>query len=228
MINKTHINSKCDESLFLITNYHPTYRAVLDLISNNWDMLDNLSSTCPLLRIPVIHGFRRPKNLRDLLVRAKLTVPDSKGNGTTKTREKCGHRKCNYCSAIDKGGRICCPLDKRSYITRYNVSCISNNLIYCLYCKICTKLYVGQTKRSLRERIREHFTSIRKNKKHLVVGRHYNLAGHSGVSNVLIYILDFVKTPPSTINSRKKREALENKRIFRLRSTVHIGLNLAD
>ena len=136
--------------------------------------------------------------------------------------------KCNYCRVINKTGRIQCPLNKRSYITRFNVSCISNNLVYALYCKVCTKIYVGQTKRSLRERIGEHFTSIRKKKKHLVVGRHYNSAGHTGIENVMIYILDFVKTPPSAINSQKKRETLELKWIFRLRSTVPLGLNLED
>ena len=191
-------------------------------------MLDNSSATRPLLQIPVIRGFRRPKNLRDLLVRAKLTTPDSREQKTTHKRKKCQRLKCNYCKALDKSGRITCPLTKRSYVTRFNISCISNNLIYCLYCKVCSKVYVGQTKRSLRERIGEHYTSIRKKKKHLVVGRHYNTTGHTGTNDVKIYILDFVTTPPNAIHSKSKREALESKWIFRLRSTVPLGLNLED
>ena len=201
---------------------------MLDILSHNWDVLDNSSSTRPLLHVPVIRGFRRPKNLRDLLVRAKLTTADTDQSRTNKKRDKCQRLKCNYCTTLDKSGRIYCPLTKRSYVTRHNISCISNNLIYCLYCKVCMKVYVGQTKRSLRERIGEHFTSIRKHKKHLVVGRHYNSKGHTGVNNVKIFILDFVKTSPKAHNSRTKKEALESKWIFRLRSTVPLGLNLAD
>ena len=224
-------NSKSDkrDQIFLITDYHPTFRAVLDITSNNWDMLDESSATRPLLQIPVIRGFRRPQNLRDLLVRAKLTTPDTKSSKpSTKNKSRCQRFKCTYCKMINREGRIICPFNKRSYVTRYNVSCESNNLIYGLFCKACSKIYVGQTKRSMRERIGEHLTSIRKTKKRLVVGRHYNSTGHNGTSNVLVYILDFVNTPPSALKSKKLRELLELKWIFRLRSLVPLGLNLAD
>ena len=121
ILNYTHRDkSKNNEKLHLITDYHPSYRAVLDIVSNNWDMLDNSSATRPLLQIPVIRGFRRPKNLRDLLVRAKLTTPDSTEQKTTHKRKKCQRLKCNYCKALDKSGRITCPLTKRSYVTRFN------------------------------------------------------------------------------------------------------------
>ena len=227
----TNNNQKDDPKLFLITDFHPSYRAVLDIVSQNWDMLDNSSSTRPLLHIPVIRGFRRPKNIRDLLVRAKLTQPDSNGVANTNPRtrrKKCTRFNCTYCKCIDKSGKIICPFNKRTYISRYNVSCISNNLVYGLYCKVCHKIYVGQTKRELRARIGEHFTSIRKHKKHLVVGRHYNSAGHTGINNVIVYALEFVTTHPDAPLSKKRRESCEQKWIFRLRSYIPLGLNLTE
>ena len=227
----TNNNQKDDPKLFLITDFHPSYQAVLDIVSQNWDMLDNSSSTRPLLHIPVIRGFRRPKKIRDLLVRAKLTQPDSNGLANTNPRtrrKKCTRFNCTYCKCIDKSGKIICPFNKRTYISRYNVSCISNNLVYGLYCKVCHKIYVGQTKRELRARIGEHFTSIRKHKKHLVVGRHYNSAGHTGINNVIVYALEFVTTHPDAPLSKKRRESCEQKWIFRLRSSIPLGLNLTE
>ena len=184
--------------LFLITDYHPSFRAVLDIVSNNWDILDNSSSTRPILQIPVVRGFRRPKNLRDLLVRARLTTPDAHTNRSThnKKSNRCSRMNCNYCKSIDKSGRIRCLFNNRSYISRFNVSCNSNNLIYCLLCKTCKKTYVGQTKRTIRERACEHFTSIRKNKRHLVVGRHYNTPGHRGDHDVAIFIFGIRQNSP--------------------------------
>ena len=232
LLKRPSNNSKTDKSdpkLFLITDYHPSFRAVLDIVSNNWDVLDNSSSTRPILQIPVVRGFRRPKNLRDLLVRARLTTADSNNaTNSRKTSNKCKRPNCPYCRAINKTGRITCQFNKRSYITRFNVTCQSNNLIYCLSCKTCTKIYVGQTKRSIRERAGEHYTSIRKNKKHLVVGRHYNSMGHKGTHDVTIYILEFVRTPPNATLSKINRETQEAKWIFRLRSSVPLGLNLTD
>ena len=231
LLHKETSNNKTkdDPKIFLITDHHPSFRAVLDIVSNNWDMLDNSSSTRPLLQIPVVRGFRRPKNLRDLLVRAKLTNPDTTQRGSTTSRgKKCKRMNCNYCKLIDKTGRITCPYNKRSYISRYNVSCVSNNLVYCLYCKKCRKLYVGQTKRALRTRIGEHLTSIRKRKTLMVVGRHYNTSGHSGVRDIKVFVLDFIKTNPHSVASKRRRETCEQKWIFRLRSLVPLGLNLAD
>ena len=222
-------DDKSDPPLHLITDYHPSFRAVLDIVSNNWDMLDNSSSTRPILQIPVVRGFRRPKNLRDLLVRARLTTADGKHQPkNNKSSKRCLRLNCLYCKALNKSGRIICPFNKRSYISRFNVNCNSNNLVYCLVCKSCSKMYVGQTKRSLRERAGEHFTSIRKQKKHLVVGRHFNSAGHKGTHDVVIYVLEFVKTPPNAALSKLCRENLEAKWIYRLRSSVPLGLNLAD
>ena len=227
--NNSGTTNKNDPRLYLITDYHPSFRAVLDIVSNNWDVLDNSSSTRPILQIPVIRGLRCPKNLRDLLVRARLTIPDNHSNKSArKKRNNCTRLNCTYCRMLDKTGKIICPFNKRSYISRFNVNCQSNNLIYCLLCRSCNKAYVGQIKRSIRERAGEHLTSIRKNKQHLVVGRHYNSAGHRGTTDIRIYILEFVRTAPNAIFSKKHQELIEAKWIFRLRSTVPIGLNLLD
>ena len=63
LLNKTNPKSNQDgkDKLFLITDFHPSYRAVLDITYNNWDMLDNSSSTRPLLQVPIVRGFRPTK-----------------------------------------------------------------------------------------------------------------------------------------------------------------------
>ena len=139
--NTSRSKNTKDPRLYLITDYHPSFRAVLDIVSNNWDVLDNSSSTRPILQIPVVRGFRRPKNLRDLLVRARLTTPDNRTDtGARRKRNQCTRMNCTYCRILDRTGRITCPFNKRSYISRFNITCNSNNLIYCLVCQTCTKI----------------------------------------------------------------------------------------
>ena len=59
-----------EKRLYLITTFHP-YGSILDkIICRNWDILDRSSSTRPLLEYRLIKGYRRPKNVRDLLIRA--------------------------------------------------------------------------------------------------------------------------------------------------------------
>jgi hypothetical protein len=42
-----------------------------------------------------------------------------------------------------------------------NCFCWSNNIIYCIYCIKCRCYYIGESKRTAKERIREHLNKIK-------------------------------------------------------------------
>ena len=50
--------------------------------------------------------------------------------------------------------------------------------MYCLTCDKCSKQYIGQTDRTLKERIQEHLGYIRNEKLNHATGEHFNLDGH--------------------------------------------------
>ena len=58
--------------------------------------------------------------------------------------------------------------------------CTSTNMIYCISCALCNKLYIRETGRRLGDRFREHLLDIRNNSKDITkpVARHFNLPGH--------------------------------------------------
>ena len=57
----------------------------------------------------------------------------------------------------------------------------SANVIYCITCTLCKKLYIGETGRRLGDRFGEHLCDFEKNDKNASkpVARHFNLANHS-------------------------------------------------
>ena len=59
-----------------------------------------------------------------------------------------------------------------------NLSCSSRNIIYVIRCKKCSKLYIGETKQTLKCRITQHISSI-KRKIPTPVSEHFNGEGHS-------------------------------------------------
>ena len=120
------------------------------------------------------------------------------------------------------------PITKKDYNTRAKVTCISNNLIYCLNCLVCDKQYIGQTKRQLVDRLREHFRNINQWRDTQLVERHYNLPEQHRVKSMEIYVLNFSKFNPHGNTSWRDRLVKEYDWMHRLRCFIPSGLNLME
>ena len=70
---------------------------------------------------------------------------------------------------------------KRSIKVTDHFTCTSTNVIYCITCTLCKKLYIGETGRRLGDRFREHLRDVEKDDKNASkpVARHFNLPNHS-------------------------------------------------
>ena len=83
----------------------------------------------------------------------------------------------------------------------------SQNLIFLIECKKCTKQYIGETKRQLYERFGEHRLSIQ-NYHQLIkptpVSTHFNQPGHS-IDRLLLTPLELIHNTRDSV--RKAREA---------------------
>ena len=220
------------DEVFLITTYHPGGRILGDIVKRNWDLLDKSSSTRDVINWKVTQGFRRPKNIRDLLVRALVRnpldvrpMPDLKRNYK---RLPCTRPNCRYCIKLDTSGSIQSPITGRNYNTIRCCSCKTNNIIYCITCQVCFKQYIGHTKRTLSERMCEHFRYITQHNSTHSVGRHFNMEQHDGLGNVKLHVLQFGKKDPDSKESLEIRLSLERLWIHRLRSTTPMGLNVFD
>ena len=65
-------NNADKDKVFLITTYHPGDRCVPDITRHNWPLLGRNQATETLFHKKLTCGYRRPKNLRDLLCKAKV------------------------------------------------------------------------------------------------------------------------------------------------------------
>ena len=126
---------------FLTTTYTPSFDGLTSQVRKSWDLLDRSSSTQSLHEQGLTIGFRRPKNLCDMLVKARLpTLNDSKRSDIPQTVGKsCKSKNCRYCPHLDKSGMVKSHYTGWQYHSRHNVSCNSNNLIYCITCNRCGK-----------------------------------------------------------------------------------------
>ena len=220
-----------EDNLYLVTTHHPTFFEVNKIVCDNLELLDSSSSTRPVLQTKIVRGFRRCKNLRDILVRAEITPYKNMGQNAPMTRadsHKCKRPHCIYCNKLDRSGTIKSKVTNRKYMTRTIITCRCTNLIYCIECLSCGKRYIGQTKRRLMDCLMEQHRNIRQDRGIHIVGRHFNTPGHNGLDDLKIYVLDFIRVHPESKQAAQLRDEIEKKWIYMLRSQVPLGLNLFD
>ena len=89
-----------DSAIFLTTTYNPSYNGLPNQVRKTWDLLDRSSSTRDLHSLTLKVGLRRPKNLRDILVKSKLHTP---GDEEKKSLDlSCIAYSCRYCPELKK------------------------------------------------------------------------------------------------------------------------------
>eukprot|EP00061_Rhincodon_typus_P002589 g17960.t1 len=80
-------------------------------------------------------------------------------------------------------------------------TCTSVNVVYCIHCSRCGLLYIGETKRRLRDCFVDHLGSVHDKQQHLLVTNHSNTPFHSLGD---MYILDLLQCHNDT--TRKLEE----------------------
>ena len=99
-------------------------------------------------------------------------------------------------------------------------SCNSTGIIYIIFCKLCKIYYIGQSKRSVKERLNEHFYKINNHVPFdncTTVSNHFNLLLHD-----LSYLKFFIYTVD--LHDDKERQHLENKLIFLFKNIFNVKL----
>ena len=216
--------------LFLTTSFNPEFQELGNLVRKNWDLLKRSAATKILAETKVVVGYRRPLNLKDLLVRARVPqIEEPKRKRPCCINcNKCSNTKCKFCPLLDKSGRIKSTFTGREYKSKKNVTCRSSNIIYCITCTRCQKQYVGQTGNTLRERFGAHSGAIGRKNVSEDVSRHFITNEHKGLSDMRIHIVDFIHVHPKSDHGITLRLQIEFNWIQRLRTMLPMGLNTKD
>jgi hypothetical protein len=110
------------------------------------ERMRNVFSKPPLL------AYRRDRNIADVLVHTKTN------KALQTSTDSC---VCAICQAMYKKD-VMDTAGQRSYKTIQQVDCTTRNVVYGLRCSPCERMvYVGETERTVKERINEHLRDVR-------------------------------------------------------------------
>lgn len=159
-----------DRIKFPIT-YHPLNAKIAGIVTSNFESLKHNEEIGHLFESKPMVVKRRGKNLKDMLVRAKLRGEENIGT------KKCGKSRCLTCKYISEEQVVIGP--QCTFDVRFDFTCESAGIVYCIICKKCGDLYIGETGRKLKDRFKEHRLDVLHKREGKEVAEHFNSEGHS-------------------------------------------------
>ena len=205
----------------LVTTFHPCLPPLRKITNDNHHILhtsDRLASAVP--ETPVL-AYRRPRNLRDLIVRAEVPSLDSSPpiqHGTFKCNSKCV--VCQ--NHVREGDSFSGHSSDTTHRTNGKITCKTSNVIYLISCRVCNVQYVGETKNTLKKRFYGHRCTVNTKRLDTPVGNHFNLPNHS--------ISDMIVQGIESLGHRKDAVRLSREKLWmkRLRTIQPHGLNIQE
>ena len=156
----------------LVVTYSPTLPSLSKIAGQHHHILHLSERTKRAFPKPPTIAYRRPKNLRDLLVRADLAPRTPHPRGTT----LCGRSRCKTCSALISTDTFTSHYTGKTYTLRTAATCKSRDVVYLLQCRKCGLQYVGETEQALNERLNSHRSDINRKSKDKPVAAHFKPA----------------------------------------------------
>jgi len=152
----------------LVLTYNSFNTGTMSLLLDNFDILPTDSETRRIFSEFPLVSYRRYKNLRDVLVHFFGHSHTDPGTYT------CRRPRCLTCKYTTPRTNVQGP--KSAYTIRNRFTCQSENVVYCIVCRHCSVLYIGETGTRLRERFSEDLRSIRNHSPCLLFAEHFNSA----------------------------------------------------
>ena len=156
----------------LVITYHLFNIYIKQNLLQNFRILSTDQQTRDIFPQPPVVAYKRDLSLRDILVHSTDSSSTKQPGSLACQRPRC--QTCEFINLLtDIGG------PKSTFTIRDHFTYMSENLVYCISCRRCSHIYIGETGRGLRSRIGEHLRSVRNNTPGYPVAQHFNSAGHS-------------------------------------------------
>ena len=204
-LKKVDRNQEKSKRETLVITFHPGLPSISKTIRKHYKVMVGQSNHLKrCFQNPSLVAYRRPKNLGDMLIRAKVDNKTSsrKKNGFT----HCG-RACMACIQSEKATEHRCNRTGQSWKINAPINCQTRNVIYKLGCRKCPNfVYVGETQRRFCDRLTDHRGYINRKVLNHPIGLHFNQRGHDKNGADLLPIPIERVLPMEDHSLRRRRE----------------------
>src|SRR5215813_1362963 len=131
----------------LITTYTPQLGNLNNILQKHFNILQVSKKLRQIFPKPPRTVYRRPSNIKDILVSAKIN-----GSQLTVGCFPCNEPRCRTCSYVTQTSCVTSFTNQYYHKIRSHITCKTSNIIYLISCKRCNLQYIGESTNSLRIR----------------------------------------------------------------------------
>ena len=188
-------------------DYHPALPSISKFIKKAHNTMIKDPYLKEIFPKPPMVAYRRTQSLKDLLIRAKLTKPNQRSSRHLKGMKKCLQPSCACCPFVSEGTKLKSNNSQYTANISSRTTCESKNIVYCITCTkpSCGAQYVGETKRSLKDRFSQHIGYVRGMNLTQPTGLHFNSPGHT-LDMMGVTILEKCCFPLESYRKERERE----------------------
>lgn len=194
----------------LVLTYHRTVSHIPQAVHKNWHHLSEDEEVGKRFGKKPVTAYRRGRNLKDILM-----YKDLRESSTPPGTFSCGRSRCVTCPCVIHIPSVTGP--RSSFKIHHSYSCTTKNVVYCILCAKCSMLYVGETKRRLADRFREHLRLIRVKDMTHEVPVHFNTCNHD-IDDIRVTVL-------KAFHTDSERKLFERSMINSLGTLEPYGIN---
>ena len=130
-----------------VMTYHSDLPKVWGIVDKHWSIIESSDHLSTVFQQKPIMAFRRPKSLRDHLVRARLK-PDPIDDEPPGECKPCGKPRCQTCRMIIPSQTAKSSSGARVKL-KGDTNCRNQNVVYLISCGKCGKQYCYESAPSL-------------------------------------------------------------------------------
>ena len=206
---------KKDPQIIFVSEWHPSLSKLPAILKKHYHLLQSDQNLSEVFPEPPSVAFRRPKSIRNHLIRGDI-LPTRKEPTCTKP---CG-KNCKICKSLSSATEIANPKVKNTtQKIKHFGSCDSRNLIYAVRCKKCNELYVGHTGEKLQDRMSKHRYDCKRRPDNTELSAHFHRKKHDPEKDMEIFILQ------TGLKTVEEREFYEDRWICLLQTLQPKGIN---
>ena len=184
--------------------FDPRLPSISQIVSRHWRTMRQDPYLAQVFPQPPLVAYKRPANLRDKLIRAKVPeLPPPRIKRIVNGMKKCSD--CPICPFVKTGQIVKSAQSDFKIEIQQSVNCQTRNLIYMINCRKCKNQYIGESSRTLQSRFSEHLGYVRSKNLSKATGEHFSTKGHQQ-SDMEVTIVE--KLFNNSDQFRKQREKM--------------------